>query len=58
MPHKFDIDPADSDAHMVTCLACRRKYHASERGCDCEDDDRAGDWETYKRLKGLKECEP
>lgn len=42
MTHRFDIDPESSGVYMVTCLKCRRRYHASERGCNCEDEDRGG----------------
>lgn len=30
MSHRYDIDPEDAGCYMITCLKCRRRYHASE----------------------------
>jgi len=36
---RMDNAPPDWDNYWTTCEHCGRRYHESEGGCDCRDDD-------------------
>lgn len=36
---RMDNAPDDWDSYWTKCADCGTKYHASEGGCDCADED-------------------